>query len=611
MRQLSFLTFAPLIYLLFQFSIYGQDPPPSRQLEEKEIRIALVIGNAAYKNATTLKNPVNDAEDVSRALKGLGFEVISGTNVTKPQMEDLIRRFGNQLARTKAVGLFFYSGHGIASGGINYLVPVEADIQAEDEVEYGAVNINFLLNKLGVAKNSLNIVVLDACRNNPFVKQWRNYRNIGDQGGLVRIDAPTGTLIAYATKPGNVASDGTGRNGVFTGAFLKHLSSKGIEMSKMFQLVRADVIAQSSGKQVPFDESSIVGDFYFAGVLPTLTAVDPSATNFNNDKEFWDQVKDSSNPEYLKLYKEKFPKGLYISLADLKIANLSPVINPKKKMSTFVPPGSTRYASKSALAQQYLQSGIALVGQGNPKGAIDAFEKSLNAQPEQLEACTRLADAYARWNKYEEAISSLRRCITIYPDDGDLYTVLSWYLGLHHKPIDSIVAAKEAVRLLPMNSGAYSNLCRAYIDLSEPNSAIEACNTALGLNPNDGESYLYLGMAARRNGKTKELAKEYIGKSIDLLVEATKSDRQFDRGFYLLGNAYSSVQRFDEALASFHEALRLNPGLVQAHYNLGIIYALMDNKVAAMNQVDLLAKIEPTLAKLLLNKINNSRRSVQ
>lgn len=243
-----FVLIACVLQMTVPFAVLAQT---DRRLEREtksppvEKRVALVIGNGNYKNASVLPNPVNDAVDMAATLKELGFEVISGTNQTKPQMENLIRQFGTRLADTKAVGLFFYAGHGISKGGTNYLVPVEADIQAEDEVEYGSVGIDFLLGKMESAKNGFNVVILDACRNNPFARKWRNYREIGDKGGLARIDAPTGTLIAYATKPGDVASDGTGRNGLYTGALLKQMRVKNVDITKMFQRVRADVIDQS------------------------------------------------------------------------------------------------------------------------------------------------------------------------------------------------------------------------------------------------------------------------------------------------------------------------------------------------------------------------------
>ena len=286
-RRLSRLLCVGVFLSLFALLSHGQGTRELTAVKPKtsEKRIALVIGNGAYQHASALPNPVNDANDMAATLKDLGFEVISGTNQTKQQIEALIRQFGTRLAVTKAVGLFFYAGHGISAGGINYLVPVDADIQAEDEIEYSSVSINFVLNKMAAANNGFNMVVLDACRNNPFAHKWRNYRDIGDKGGLARIDAPTGTLIAYATKPGDVAADGKGRNGLYTSALLKQMRTKNVEMGKMFQYVRADVITQSGGKQVPFDESSVVGDFYFAGYDASLgTPNSPSSTGSKPEK---------------------------------------------------------------------------------------------------------------------------------------------------------------------------------------------------------------------------------------------------------------------------------------------------------------------------------------
>ena len=229
--KLPFSLFMAAILLLQSIVAIVVPAQQTRKLERSDVnanqnRIALVIGNGDYKNASALPNPVNDAVDMARALKELGFEVISGTDQSKQQMENLIRQFGNRLAETKGVGLFFYAGHGISSGGVNYLIPIDADIQAEDEIEYSSVSINFLLNKMASANNGFNMVILDACRNNPFARKWRNFREIGDKGGLAKIDAPTGTLIAYATKPGDVASDGTGRNGLYTSALLKQMRVK-------------------------------------------------------------------------------------------------------------------------------------------------------------------------------------------------------------------------------------------------------------------------------------------------------------------------------------------------------------------------------------------------
>ena len=233
-------------------------------------RIALVIGNAAYTTAKPLVNPVNDANDMTAALKSLGFEVLSGTNQNKRQIETLIRQFGKRLAETKGTGLFYYAGHGLQVSGENYLVPVDAEIPEADEVLYQAVPMNMVLSKMNSAGNDLNIVILDACRNNPFARSWRGYRDAADNGGLARITPPQGTIVLYATQPGNIASDGTGKNGLFTESLLKQIKRENLELDQMIKALTRDVSEKSDKKQFPWREGSSTGDFYFVqkGITP-------------------------------------------------------------------------------------------------------------------------------------------------------------------------------------------------------------------------------------------------------------------------------------------------------------------------------------------------------
>lgn len=334
-QVLTVLTFLVNVTTFGQTRQLERQKSPNPQTTQK--RVALVIGNSAYKNASELLNPANDATDMAQTLKDLGFEVISGTNQTKAQMQNLIRQFGNRLADTKAVGLFFYAGHGIAQDGTNYLIPVDADIQAEDEIEESSVSINFVLNKMSTANNGFNIVILDACRNNPFSRKWRNYRDVGNSGGLTRMDAPTGTLIAYATKPGDVASDGTGRNGLYTGALLKQMRVKNMDITKVFQRVRANVIKQSNGKQVPFDESSVVGDFYLAGIennTPVHSpnnkmSTDNSDPNFAKtadakmvEREIFRSIQNSTDIVEIRAVLEEYPNSQYAAGARLRLEQI-------------------------------------------------------------------------------------------------------------------------------------------------------------------------------------------------------------------------------------------------------------------------------------------------
>ena len=221
-------------------------------------RIALVIGNSAYPTAP-LKNPSNDAKAIAAKLKELGFEVYSYTDLGQVDMKRHIREFGNKLAEKEGVGLFYYAGHGMQLNGENYLIPVDAQIEKEQDVELEAVNLKRVMGEMEYARNDLNIVILDACRNNPFARSFRSTTG----RGLAQTTAPKGSFIAYATAPGSVASDGSGSNGLYTQELLKALSKSGLKIEDVFKEVRKNVYEQSQGKQVPWENSSIFGDFYF------------------------------------------------------------------------------------------------------------------------------------------------------------------------------------------------------------------------------------------------------------------------------------------------------------------------------------------------------------
>jgi len=222
-----------------------------------ERRVALVVGNAAYGRAP-LRNAVNDARDFSRALADSGFEVIRVENATLESLNRAIDQFAGRLAASRGVGLFFYAGHGVQVDGENYLVPVDADLRAEKDVQYRALNVGVVLSRIEQAKNRLNLVVLDACRDNPFARTAR-----GGKRGLASIDAPKGTLIAYSTSPGKTADDGEGRNGLYTRHLLREMRVPGLRIEDVFKRVRAAVATESRDLQVPWESSSLTGDFYF------------------------------------------------------------------------------------------------------------------------------------------------------------------------------------------------------------------------------------------------------------------------------------------------------------------------------------------------------------
>jgi tetratricopeptide (TPR) repeat protein len=224
-------------------------------------RVALVIGNGKYQFATPLPNPPNDASDIANALRKLGFDVVEGRDLDRPGMDNAIRQFSRKLDGAD-IALFFYAGHGLQVNGKNYLVPVDAKLERPGDLALDAVDIGNVLAQMEAEKR-VNLIFLDACRDNPLARSLA--RSLGTRSsavgqGLASIQSAIGTMIAYATQPDNVALDGEGRNSPFTTALLKHIVTPGLEIGTLMRRVRADVIAATREKQVPWDHSSLVGD---------------------------------------------------------------------------------------------------------------------------------------------------------------------------------------------------------------------------------------------------------------------------------------------------------------------------------------------------------------
>ena len=239
-----------------------------------ETRIALVIGNSTY-NSGTLPNPANDARMIGETLKSLGFEVISRTNADQTTMKRAIQEFGARLekAGVGAVGLFYYAGHGVQLNGKNYLIPTTARIEREGDVEIEAVSADWVIEQMRYARNRLNIMILDACRNNPFIHNSRGLAG----SGLATIEAPAGILIAYSTAPGSVATDGSGRDSPYAEALSHAMRDVHEPVEQVFKHVRVGVMDATSGNQVPWESSSLTGDFFFAA--PQSAAAKPAVAS--------------------------------------------------------------------------------------------------------------------------------------------------------------------------------------------------------------------------------------------------------------------------------------------------------------------------------------------
>lgn len=301
-------------------------------------RIALVIGNAAYTDGP-LKNPVNDARAMDQKLASLGFRVQRIENLKRTQIGRAITAFANTVRAGDDV-VVFYAGHGVQVKGINYMPAVDADIQSEEDVPLNSLNLNSLMERLDEAKAGLKILFLDACRNNPYARSFRS----GDRG-LARVGAaPSGTLIHFATRPGSVAADGGGANGLYTSELLRHMDSPNVPIEVMLKRVSAAVETASKGAQEPWTEGSIRGEFYFRGTgagagiqiasvnpEPTLPTTMAIATD-DPDTVLWTAVGQSNNAADYKAYLMRYPNGRYSILAQSRLDQIDATEQEERKL---------------------------------------------------------------------------------------------------------------------------------------------------------------------------------------------------------------------------------------------------------------------------------------
>lgn len=298
-----------------------------------ERKVALVVGNSAYVSVPRLPNPRNDASDVIARLKSIGFEVTPGLDLDRNGFLQSLATFG-RAAEGADVALFFYAGHGLQVSGQNYLVPVDGKVESEAELDLALIPVSLVMQQLARGSR-VNLVFLDACRDNPFAKDLS--RSLGTRSsaalgrGLSRIQSASGTFIAFATQPDNVAQDGEGRNSPFTKALLSNIEKPGLSISDLMIEVRNDVMRQTNGKQVPWDSSSLTGRFFFRieGTVtvtpesaqpnsPAPAPVDPKALEL----AVWQAIKDSNDRTAFEKFLTDFPSGVFASAARARIASL-------------------------------------------------------------------------------------------------------------------------------------------------------------------------------------------------------------------------------------------------------------------------------------------------
>jgi len=318
-------------FLIIALSVVGMLVSANAAKADK--RVAFVVGNGAYKNVTPLPNPPIDAKSMAGVLRNAGFDVVEGINLTRDKMTERLLEFGKK-TQGADVAVFFYAGHGIAVSGTNYLLPVDADIKSEMDVKLGnAINIDVTLDQtMNDAK--VKLVFLDACRDNPFANNIKNSagtRSVSVQKGLAEMSSGEGTLIAFATGPGQTALDGQeGTNSPFTRALMANITQPGVEIQQAMTQVRAQVNEETNKGQLPWGHTNLIGAVYLNPVAApagaaAVAVITPAATTSpasDVELEFWRSIKDSNKPEELNAYLTNYPNGQFKSIALARIASL-------------------------------------------------------------------------------------------------------------------------------------------------------------------------------------------------------------------------------------------------------------------------------------------------
>ncbi len=351
-------------------------------MAEAQKRIALVIGNGEYDSVGNLSNPPNDARLMARTLRDLNFEVIEQIDATQKSLKRAVRNFGKliETGGDDAIALFYYAGHGVQVKGANYIIPVDAEIDNEGDVDIEAIDMNAILSLMEYSGAGLNFVILDACRNNPFSRGFRSATR-----GLAEMNAPTGSFIAYATSPGDVAADGDGENSPYTEALAKAMQEPGVSVEHMFKKVRNTVRQATNNEQTPWESSSMIGGNFYFNPSVTLTdqeivpAPPPPQNTPTPEIVFWQSIQNSQVVSEYEAYLSNYPEGDFVSLANSRIASLEldiPVVKPAPSNKSIAADTSTN--SDTGLAQEITDPGRAVLildASGSMWGQIDGKAK--------------------------------------------------------------------------------------------------------------------------------------------------------------------------------------------------------------------------------------------
>lgn len=547
--------------------------PFSSSAQSYQKRLALVIGNSNYQNGGSLPNPVNDATAIATALQSVGFEVMKYQNVTQKEMKMAINAFGQKLHGYE-VGVFYYAGHGIQNKGMNYMIPVEADLQNEEQVEFDCVAADRVLAYMDAAQVKVNVIIMDACRNNPFERSWHRSAN---GNGLAMMNAPTGSLIAYATAPGRVASDGAGSNGLYTSALLKYLNDPKLSIEQVFKKVRTEVTEKSAGAQVPWETTSLTGDdFYFAAQNISKGAIlKNEVLAANNEikntavKRTFTEVTEESRKKAIALLAEghtAYNESDHAKAIELYTQAIQ--VNPgydeayywrasakytQKRYKDAIPDYDKAIELNPNGEEAYYYRALTNYNMEAYSESLPDFDKAIELNPDVASMNFWRADAKYRLEFYEEAIIDYSKSLELSRNnDGASFNgrANSYYMLKKYK--EARIDYTKAIALVPAEAYSYQyyrGICNYNLDLTQ--EALDDFMSYLEKDPT--ETYILL-MTAHSLYILKEYQRaiEYYSKTIAVKGEYAEAN-------YWRGQSYFNLGKKTDALRDIDRALSLDP----------------------------------------------------
>jgi len=531
---------------------------------KQEQRLALLIGNSNYNHGGSLPNPVNDVRAMEKALESLGFVVMKYEDCSQKTMKRAMDEFGRTL-KEKDVGLFFYAGHGVQMSRYNYLIPVDAELSNEKEVEYNCVRADRVLAEMESAGSKTNIVILDACRDNPFERSWRR----GTEGsGLAFMDAPSGSLIAYSTAPGKTALDGRGKNSPYTSALLQHINTPNITVLQMFQKVRSTVINGSRNQQTPWESTSLKRDFFFNDQRGkegkdhkeegTNTSEKPNIKTNPADDKHIQTIKDLNkaielDPNNAAAYNNRGYAYYNLKEYDKAIRDYDRAIelNPND-------------------AESYKDRGRAYIGLDEQIRAIMDFDKALELNPNNVAAYNNRGAAYDNLKEYDKAIRDYDRAIELDPTNALIYHNRGLALISLNEYTKAILDFNRAIELNPNDAEYYSFRGMAYSENNEHIKAIKDLHKAIELNPNKTKYYGFRGIAYAMFNQHAKAIKDF-SKAIELAPN-------FAVSYHQRGVSYANLKEYDKAISDFDRAIELGPNNAEYYRDRGNSYSRLGKK---------------------------------